>query len=141
MALATNSEGAHVGIAETITAHPVGLFMKGTLARPQGGFSAAVVAVLSQYDVPAHAIDILADPAIRRVIETYSDWPTIPRLHLRLWSTPVPYEESHHAFSRRQFSEPYKTVARRDRRGCKRPRRTPRALTRRLAPAPISAGT
>jgi monothiol glutaredoxin len=82
MTLATSSEGAHAAIAETITAHPVVLFMKGTPARPQCGFSAAVVAVLQQYDVAVHAIDVLADPAIRHGIKTYSDWPTIPQLYL-----------------------------------------------------------
>ena len=82
MTSATDTEGAHAAIAETVTAHPVVLFMKGTLARPQCGFSAAVVAVLQQYDVPVHAIDVLADPAIRHGIKTYSDWPTIPQLYL-----------------------------------------------------------
>jgi monothiol glutaredoxin len=29
-----------------------------------------------------HAIDVLADPATRQAIKTYSDWPTIPQLYL-----------------------------------------------------------
>ena len=58
------------------------LFMKGTPAHPQCGFSAAVVHVLRQYDVPVHTIDVLADPALRQAIKTYSDWPTIPQLYL-----------------------------------------------------------
>jgi monothiol glutaredoxin len=37
------------------------LFMKGTPARPQCGFSAAVMEVLRHYDVPVHAINVLAD--------------------------------------------------------------------------------
>lgn len=69
-------------IADTIRAHPVVLFMKGTPERPQCGFSAAVVDVLRHYDVPVYAIDVLADPAIRQAIKTYSDWPTIPQLYL-----------------------------------------------------------
>ena len=69
-------------ITDTIRAHPVVLFMKGTLERPQCGFSAAVVDVLRHYDVPVYAIDVLADPAIRQAIKTYSDWPTIPQLYL-----------------------------------------------------------
>lgn len=78
----TGAESAHANIVETIKAHPVVLFMKGTPARPQCGFSASVVEVLRHYDVPVHAIDVLADPAIRRAIKTYSDWPTIPQLYL-----------------------------------------------------------
>jgi monothiol glutaredoxin len=56
--------------------------MKGTPERPQCGFSAAVVDVLRRYDVAVHAVDVLADPAIRQAIKTYSDWPTIPQLYL-----------------------------------------------------------
>lgn len=78
----TGAETAEAYIAEVINAHPMVLFMKGTPAHPQCGFSAAVVHVLRQYDVPVHAIDVLADPAIRQAIKTYSDWPTIPQLYL-----------------------------------------------------------
>lgn len=78
----TGAESAHADIAKTIKAHPVVLFMKGTPTRPQCGFSATVVEVLRHYDVPVHAIDVLADPAIRQAIKTYSDWPTIPQLYL-----------------------------------------------------------
>jgi monothiol glutaredoxin len=76
------TDAATTRIADTIRAHPVVLFMKGTLERPQCGFSAAVVDVLRHYDVPVHAIDVLADPAIRQAIKVYSDWPTIPQLYL-----------------------------------------------------------
>jgi monothiol glutaredoxin len=69
-------------IAETINAHPVVLFMKGTPAFPQCGFSAAVVEALRHYDVPFHAVDVLADPAIRQGIKVFSDWPTIPQLYV-----------------------------------------------------------
>jgi monothiol glutaredoxin len=77
-----SAESVHANIAETIKAHPVVLFMKGTPARPQCGFSADVVEVLRHYDVRVHAIDVLADPAIRQAIKIYSDWPTIPQLYL-----------------------------------------------------------
>jgi len=69
-------------IAALIAAHPVVLFMKGTPARPQCGFSAATVAVLQRHDVSIHAVDVLADPAIRAGIKTYSDWPTVPQLYI-----------------------------------------------------------
>jgi monothiol glutaredoxin len=78
----TDAEGAHAYIAETIKTHPMVLFMKGTPARPQCGFSAAVIEVLRHYDVPFHTIDVLANPAIRQAIKTYSDWPTVPQLYL-----------------------------------------------------------
>jgi len=78
----TDGKATHADIAETIKAHPVVLFMKGTPARPQCGFSAAVVEMLRPYDVPVHAVDVLANPAIRQAIKTYSDWPTVPQLYL-----------------------------------------------------------
>jgi monothiol glutaredoxin len=78
----TAAESARAYIAETIDAHRVVLFMKGTPAQPQCGFSAAVVGVLRHYDVPVRTIDVLADPAIRQAIKTYSNWPTIPQLYL-----------------------------------------------------------
>jgi monothiol glutaredoxin len=77
-----HTNGTQAEIAAIIAAHPVVLFMKGTPARPQCGFSDAVVAVLQHYDAPIHAIDVLADPAIRQGIKTYSDWPTIPQLYV-----------------------------------------------------------
>jgi monothiol glutaredoxin len=82
MLMTQTTEAATTRIADTIRAHPVVLFMKGTLERPQCGFSAAVVDVLRHYDVPVHAIDVLADPTVRQAIKTYSDWPTIPQLYL-----------------------------------------------------------
>lgn len=78
----TGTDDVHACIAESIDTHPIVLFMKGSPARPQCGFSAAVVAVLRHYDVPVHAIDVLADPAIRQGIKTYSDWPAIPQLYV-----------------------------------------------------------
>jgi monothiol glutaredoxin len=38
--------------------------------------------VLQNYDVPVHSVDVLDDPAIRRAIKTYSNWPTIPQLYV-----------------------------------------------------------
>jgi monothiol glutaredoxin len=78
----TGTDDVHARIVESIDTHPIVLFMKGSPARPQCGFSAAIVAVLRHYDVPVHAIDVLADPAIRRAIKIYSDWSTIPQLYV-----------------------------------------------------------
>src|ERR1700693_2620782 len=45
-------------IATLIAAHPVVLFMKGTPARPQCGFSAVTVEVLRRHGVSLHAVDV-----------------------------------------------------------------------------------
>jgi glutaredoxin-related protein len=63
-----NDARAH--IAETIKIHPVVLFMKGSLSRPQCGFSAAVFQILAHYGVP---VDVLLDPSVRQAIKTFSD--------------------------------------------------------------------
>jgi monothiol glutaredoxin len=75
-------DDAQAHIAETIKAHPIVLFMKGNLSRPQCGFSAAVVQVLAHYGVPVHAVDVLPDPSVRQAVKTFSDWPTIPQLYV-----------------------------------------------------------
>jgi len=56
------------------------LYMKGTPEDPQCGFSAQVVSVLKEYDVPFKAFNILDDDEIRQGIKEYSEWPTIPQL-------------------------------------------------------------
>ncbi len=80
--MTTDAIDIHTAIAETVKAHPVVLFMKGTPAFPQCGFSAAVVGVLRQHGARYHAVDVLADPAIRQGIKAYSEWPTIPQLYV-----------------------------------------------------------
>lgn len=70
-------------IRETIAADPVVLFMKGSPAQPQCGFSAAVVQILTHYGVPFKSVDVLADPAVRDGIKKFSEWPTIPQLYMQ----------------------------------------------------------
>jgi len=70
-------------IQREITENPVVLFMKGTPMFPQCGFSAAVVAVLSQLGVKFKGIDVLQDPSLREGIKHFSNWPTIPQLYVK----------------------------------------------------------
>ena len=58
------------------------LYMKGTPAFPQCGFSYRVVEILDSLQVEYHAVDVLADDAIRQGIKDYSNWPTIPQLYV-----------------------------------------------------------
>jgi len=58
------------------------LFMKGTRARPQCGFSGAVVDILDAYLERYTTVDVLADPVVRDGIKEFSDWPTIPQLYV-----------------------------------------------------------
>jgi monothiol glutaredoxin len=58
------------------------LFMKGTPAFPQCGFSAQVVNALRACGVPFTHVDVLEDPELRQTLKAYSNWPTIPQLYI-----------------------------------------------------------
>ena len=70
-------------IKNTVSSNDVVLFMKGTKAMPQCGFSSRVVGVLNYMGVDFAGVDVLADADIRQGIKTYSDWPTIPQLYVK----------------------------------------------------------
>jgi monothiol glutaredoxin len=67
-------------IAAAIADNEVILFMKGSPARPQCGFSARSVAMLEALETPFAAVDVLPDPRIREELSAISSWPTIPQL-------------------------------------------------------------
>jgi len=59
------------------------LFMKGTPAVPQCGFSMAISNILKHLKINFKGINVLEDDKIREGIKEYSDWPTIPQLYLK----------------------------------------------------------
>lgn len=69
-------------IEALLNAHSVLLFMKGTRAQPQCGFSAATVKILDMFDREYETVDILADETLREGIKAYGQWPTIPQLYV-----------------------------------------------------------
>ncbi|WP_298431173.1 Grx4 family monothiol glutaredoxin [uncultured Jannaschia sp.] len=74
---------AKTQIDETVKANDVVLFMKGTKAMPQCGFSSKVAGVLNYMGVEYADVNVLADDGIRQGIKDYSDWPTIPQLYVK----------------------------------------------------------
>ena len=74
---------AEAQIKDTITTNDVVLFMKGTKAMPQCGFSSRVAGVLNYMGVDFADINVLADDDIRQGIKDFSDWPTIPQLYVK----------------------------------------------------------
>lgn len=74
---------ANERIKETVTSNDVVLFMKGTKAMPQCGFSSRVAGVLNFMGVDYTDVNVLADEEIRQGIKDYSDWPTIPQLYVK----------------------------------------------------------
>ncbi|NBX91920.1 MAG: Grx4 family monothiol glutaredoxin [Proteobacteria bacterium] len=72
----------HDQIAKEIAENKIMIYMKGTPEMPQCGFSKAVVDVFEVLEVPFASRDVLADPALRDGIKTFSEWPTIPQVFI-----------------------------------------------------------
>ncbi|HZH26845.1 MAG TPA: Grx4 family monothiol glutaredoxin [Azospirillaceae bacterium] len=70
-------------IRTDIASNDVVLYMKGTPAFPQCGFSAAVVNVLNHMGVQFKGVDVLVDPALRQGIKEFTNWPTVPQLYVK----------------------------------------------------------
>lgn len=70
-------------IKKDIGNNDVVLFMKGSAAFPQCGFSAVVVQILSQLGLDFKDIDVLQDNDIREGIKEFTNWPTIPQLYVK----------------------------------------------------------
>ena len=70
-------------IQSHINENEVCLFMKGTPAAPQCGFSMAVTNLLKILEVNFKAVNVLEDQNLREGIKIFSDWPTIPQLYIK----------------------------------------------------------
>ena len=70
-------------IKNEINNSDVCLFMKGTPAVPECGFSMAVSNILKHLKINFKGINVLEDGKIIEGIKEYSDWPTIPQLYLK----------------------------------------------------------
>jgi Grx4 family monothiol glutaredoxin len=75
-------EDLNTRLNKLVKAAPVMLFMKGTPAAPQCGFSRQLVALLRERGVRYGFFNILADDEVRQGLKTFSDWPTFPQLYL-----------------------------------------------------------
>ncbi len=69
-------------IAQQIQDNKILIYMKGTPAFPQCGFSAAVVDVFNRLGVPYQTVNVLDNPEIRDGIKAFSNWPTIPQIYI-----------------------------------------------------------
>jgi len=79
------SQEARVTIEKATKSKPVVLFMKGTPAEPQCGFSRAVIQILDLQGVTPEKMqtyNVLADPELRSGIKEFSEWPTIPQVYV-----------------------------------------------------------
>ncbi|OZI62689.1 Grx4 family monothiol glutaredoxin [Bordetella genomosp. 11] len=70
-------------IRDTVTQHPVVLFMKGTAQFPQCGFSGKAIQLLKSCGVKKLVtVNVLDDDEVRQGIKEFSSWPTIPQLYV-----------------------------------------------------------
>ncbi len=67
-------------IKKEVAENRVFVYMKGTPDMPRCGFSNRVVQILRLTGTEFGARDILADPRIRDILTSWSDWPTSPQL-------------------------------------------------------------
>jgi monothiol glutaredoxin len=75
---------AQAKIHQTVTAHSVVLYMKGTPQFPQCGFSSTAAQILKACGVADfHAVNVFDDEEIRQGIKQYANWPTIPQLYVK----------------------------------------------------------
>jgi monothiol glutaredoxin len=70
-------------IDNEVKSNDVLLFMKGTPAFPQCGFSSQVVQILDYLGVDYKGVNVLENMDIRQGIKDYSNWPTIPQLYVK----------------------------------------------------------
>lgn len=67
-------------IRQQIAGNSILLYMKGTPAKPDCGFSAKAVAALQATGIDFAYINVLANPFIREKLPSISRWPTYPQL-------------------------------------------------------------
>ena len=71
-------------IKQTVTEHPVVLFMKGTAQFPQCGFSGRAIQLLKASGAEnIVTVNVLEDADVRQGIKEFSNWPTIPQLYVK----------------------------------------------------------
>ena len=70
-------------IKQTVTSHPVVLYMKGSPQFPMCGFSATATQLLKMCGADEiFTVDVLQNPDIREGIKQFANWPTIPQLYI-----------------------------------------------------------
>jgi monothiol glutaredoxin len=69
-------------IRKQVEDNPIILYMKGSPAAPQCGFSAQTVQCLASCGERFAYVDVLANPEIRATLPRFGNWPTFPQLYV-----------------------------------------------------------
>jgi len=78
-----NEQEVQKEIQETISKHPIVMFVKGSQQMPMCGFSKGVMSVFEELGVQFQTVDVLSDPLIREGIKQFTQWPTIPQVFIK----------------------------------------------------------
>lgn len=70
-------------IDNEVKTNDVIVFMKGTPAFPQCGFSGQVVQILDYLGVDYKGVNVLSSDELRNGIKEYGSWPTIPQVYVK----------------------------------------------------------
>lgn len=73
----------HDFIDNEVKTNPVVVFMKGTPAFPQCGFSGQVAQIMDYLGVDWKGINVLADDELRQGVKDYTQWPTVPQIYIK----------------------------------------------------------
>jgi len=71
---------AEAKIKQLLDSSPIILFMKGTPASPQCGFSRQACHLLDEHKIKFNYFDVLADQNVREQLKRYSNWNTYPQV-------------------------------------------------------------
>ena len=69
-------------IKSDVQSNKILIYMKGTPAAPQCGFSSATVQLFKSFGYPFSTRDVIADPDLREHLPEFSNWPTFPQVFI-----------------------------------------------------------
>ena len=75
--------GINDWIDNEVKTNDIVVFMKGTPAFPQCGFSGQVVQILDYMGVTYKGVNVLDSAELRQGIKDYGQWPTIPQVYVK----------------------------------------------------------
>ena len=70
-------------IKSDISSNKILIYMKGTPAAPQCGFSQATSQLIGSFGLPFETRDVIANPELREQVPQISNWPTFPQLFVK----------------------------------------------------------
>jgi len=70
-------------IKSQLAENPVILYMKGSPAFPQCGFSGRAAQILEHCGTEYAYVNIFEEPELRENLKAYSQWPTYPQLYIK----------------------------------------------------------